>query len=303
MKGSIRNEAVGVKAGALALLTSVLWGGNPVVIKMGLDGVPPAAMAGMRFALGALTVWVGALFAGIALRVPASEWKGLAGLALLFALQIWLLNAGTEFTTASRSGVVVNIYPFFTALFAHLLVGDRLGLAKWSGVAFAFAGVVLLFWESLSFAETSYLLGDAMVALSGMLLGLRQVVIKRLVQGLNPYQVLFWQALLSLPLFAAWSAFFEADTEYVFSVGVLAGILYQGIVVAGLCFIILVFLLRHHSPGRLGVFSFITPVVGVLLSALLLDEAMSPYLLVGMGLVALGIVVANRVGRIQSGGA
>jgi len=291
----IRNEAVGLKAGALALLTSVLWGGNPVAIKMGLDGIPPAALAGLRFLLGALTVWVGAFFAGIALRVPKSEWNGLGGLALLFALQIWLLNAGTEHTTASRSGVVVNIYPFSTALFAHLLVGDRLGLGKWLGLSFSFMGVLLLFWESVSFVETSYLLGDAMVALSGILLGLRQVVIKRLVQGLNPYQVLFWQALLSLPLFAAWSVFFEVDFEYTFSTAVVAGVLYQGIAVAGLCFIILVFLLRHHSPGRLGVFSFATPVVGVLLSALLLDESLSPYLLASMGLVALGILVANRV--------
>ena len=292
---TIRNEAVGLEAGALVLLTSVLWGGNPVAIKMGLDGIPPAALAGLRFLLGALTVWVGALFAGIPLRVPKSEWKGLGGLALLFALQIWLLNAGTEHTTASRSGVVVNIYPFSTALFAHLLVGDRLGPGKWLGLGFSFMGVVLLFWESVSFAETGYLLGDAMVALSGILLGLRQVVIKRLVQGLNPYQVLLWQALLSLPLFAAWSAFFEADFEYNFSAAVVAGLLYQGIAVAGLCFIILVFLLRHHSPGRLGVFSFVTPVVGVLLSALLLDESLSPYVLASMGLVALGIVVANRV--------
>ena len=299
MTGPIRNEAVGLQAGALALLTAVLWGGNPVAIKMGLDGVPPAAMAGMRFALGALTVWVGALFAGIALRVPKSEWKGLAGLAVLFAAQIWLLNAGTAHTTASRSGVVINIYPFSTALFAHLLVGDRLGLGKWLGLGFSFVGVVLLFWESVLFAATDYLLGDALVAASGMLLGLRQVVIKRLVQDLNPYQVLFWQAMLSLPLFAAWSAFFEAEVEYVFSAAVVAGVLYQGIAVAGLCFIILVFLLRHHSPGRLGVFSFITPVVGVLLSALLLGEALSPYLLVSMGLVALGIVVANRVERAQ----
>lgn len=299
MSGQIRNEAVGLQAAALALLTSVLWGGNPVAIKMGLDGVPPAAMAGLRFALGALTVWVGALFAGIPLRVPRSEWKGLGGLALLFALQIWLLNAGTGYTTASRSGVVINIYPFSTALFAHLLVGDRLGLGKWLGLAFAFAGVVLLFWESVSFAATGYLLGDAMVAVSGLLLGLRQVVIKRLVQGLNPYQVLFWQAMLSLPLFAAWSIFFEAEAEYVFSGAVVAGILYQGIAVAGLCFIILVFLLRHHSPSRLGVFSFITPVVGVLLSAWLLGDELSPYLLVSMGLVAVGIIVANRVEHAQ----
>lgn len=291
----IRNEAVGLKAGALALLTSVLWGGNPVAIKVGLDGIPPAALAGLRFLLGALTVWVGALFAGIALRVPKSEWKGLGGLALLFALQIWLLNAGTEYTTASRSGVAVNIYPFSTALFAHLFVGDRLGLGKWLGLGFSFTGVLLLFWESVSFVETSYLLGDAMVALSGILLGLRQVVIKRLVQGLNPYQVLFWQALLSLPLFAVWNVFFEVDFAYTFSVAVIAGVLYQGIAVAGLCFIILVFLLRHHSPGRLGVFSFATPVVGVLLSALLLDESLSPHLLASMALVALGILVANRV--------
>ncbi|MCY4605496.1 MAG: DMT family transporter, partial [Gemmatimonadetes bacterium] len=249
------------------------------------------------FALGALTVWVGALFAGIQLRIPRSEWKGLGGLALLFALQIWLLNAGTQYTTASRSGVVVNIYPFFTALFAHLLVSDRLGWGQWFGLVISFAGVVLLFWESLALAETQYLLGDAMVAASGLLLGLRQVVIKRLVQGLNPYQVLFWQAVLSLPLFAAWSVLLESEAEYVLTGPVIAGVIYQGIVVAGLCFIILVFLLQHHSPGRLGGFGFATPVVGVLLSAALLDEAISPYLLASMGLVAVGIVVANWVER------
>ena len=297
MAAEIRNEAVGLQAGTLAFVTAVLWGGNPVAIKMGLDGVPPAAMAGLRFALGALTVWVGALFAGIRLRIPPGEWKGLGGLALLFALQIWLLNAGTQYTTASRSGVVVNIYPFSTALFAHLLVGDRLGLGRWFGLAISFVGVVLLFWESLALADTQYLLGDAMVAASGLLLGLRQVVIKRLVQGLNPYQVLFWQAILSLPLFAAWSALLESEAEYVLTGPVVAGILYQGIAVAGLCFIILVFLLQHHSPGRLGGFSFVTPVVGVLLSAALLGEAISPYLLASMGLVALGIVVANWIGR------
>jgi drug/metabolite transporter (DMT)-like permease len=61
----------------------------------------------------------------------------------------------------------------------------------------------------------------------------------------------------------------------------------------------LVFLLRHHSPSRLGIFSFVTPVVGVLLSAWLLGESLSPYLLVSMGLVAVGIVVANRIERAQ----
>ena len=57
----IRNEAVGLQAGALALLTSVLWGGNPVAIKMGLDGVPPAAMEpALSRALYPLFIMIGA---------------------------------------------------------------------------------------------------------------------------------------------------------------------------------------------------------------------------------------------------
>ena len=68
-----------------------------------------------------------------------------------------------------------------------------------------------------------------------------------------------------------------------------------GLVVAGLCFILLVFLIRDYSASRLGVFSFATPIVGVLLSAWLLGEEISPVLWMSVVLVALGIIIANRV--------
>ena len=47
-ESAIRNDAIGVRAGALALLMAVLWGGNTVAIKAGLVGLPPAAMAALR---------------------------------------------------------------------------------------------------------------------------------------------------------------------------------------------------------------------------------------------------------------
>jgi len=295
-ESAIRNDSIGVRAGALALLMAVLWGGNTVAIKAGLVGLPPAAMAALRFIIGALTVWVGALFVGIPVRVPRAVWQGLAGLGVLFTVQIWLLNAGTQYTTAGRSGVLINVYPFFLTLFSHFFIpGDRLTVAKSIGLVFSFSGVFLLFAESVSLADTDYVLGDLMVATSGMLLGLRHVVIKRLVQGLHPFQVLFWQAVLSLPIFAVWSLLFERDAHYEMSAAVVGGVLYQGLVVAGLCFILLVFLIRHHSASRLGVFSFATPIVGVLLSAWLLGEEISPVLWMSVVLVALGIIVANRV--------
>jgi drug/metabolite transporter (DMT)-like permease len=295
----VRNERIGLKAGSLALLAVVLWGGNSVSIKIGLEGMPPVAMAGARFLLGALTVAVGALLSGISLRVPTARWIGLAGLGLLFCVQIGLLNVGTHLTNASRSTVLICTYPFFTAFFAHFLIpGDRLSASKVTGLLLSFAGVVLIFAESLG---TGYLLGDALVLISGMLLGLRQVVIKRLVSGLHPFQVVFWQAALSLPVFAGVSGLFERDTVWELSMSVIGAVLFQGVVIAGFCFILMASLLKRHRASTLGAFGFVTPVFGVLLSVLLLGEELSPLLAASLVLVAIGIVVVNRDGGESRG--
>ncbi|NKB68759.1 MAG: EamA family transporter [Candidatus Latescibacteria bacterium] len=290
----MRNDRLTLKAGALALLAALLWGGNSVSIKLGLDGVPPAAMAGLRFLLGLIVVGGAALYWGIGVRIPRRQWAGLGGLAVLFIAQILTLNIGTDFTSGSRSTIAISTYPFFTALAAHLFIpGDRLSPGKVAGMLLAFAGVLLLFAEGL-FSDAGGLLGDAIVLASAVMLGLRQIVLKRLVQGLHTFQVLFWQAALSLPVFALISLLSEADQPYTWTWSVTAAVLYQGLVVAGFCFILWVSLLQRYSASRLGVVGFATPVLGVLLSALLLGDPLTWGLLGSMGLVALGIAVVNR---------
>ncbi|MFH1567676.1 MAG: DMT family transporter [Gemmatimonadota bacterium] len=291
---SYANERIGLRAGALALLASFLWGGNQIGIKAGLAGVPPIAMAGLRFGIGLAIVALAARLSGVSVRMQPGAWRGHLGLGVLFVVQIIALNAGTAHTNASRSTVLVTTYPFFTAFFAHLFIpGDRLDVPKVAGLGLAFAGVVLMFAGELGAGGASTALGDGIVLLSGMLLGLRQVVLKRLVHGLHPYQVLFWQALMGVPAFAALSWWLEGDATWAWSAGVAAGVLYQGVVVAGLCFILWVSLLSRHSASRLGVFSFSTPVVGVLLSALIMGDPLTPALLGAVGLVAAGIVAVN----------
>jgi len=297
------NERIGLSAGALALLASFLWGGNQIAIKAGLAGVPAIAMAGLRFSLGLLIVVAAARWAGVSVRMDRQRLWGHVGLGLLFIVQIIALNGGTQYTNASRSTVLITTYPFFTALFAHFLIpGDRLDLPKVMGLGLAFAGVVLMFAEGLAPGQGGYLLGGAIVLLSGMLLGLRQVVLKRLVHGQHPYQVLFWQALMGVPVFFALSWWWESEAAWVWTPGVVAGVLYQGVVVAGFCFILWVSLLRRHSASRLGVFGFSTPIVGVLFSAWIMGDPLTPMLVASVGLVALGIVAVNAdVGWLRRG--
>ncbi len=60
-----------------------------------------------------------------------------------------------------------------------------------------------------------------------------------------------------------------------------------------LCFLIWAWLLRRHSASRIAIFGFLSPLVGVALSAIVLGEPLTPTLLLSAAMVGAGIVVAN----------
>lgn len=291
---NVRNDHLNTKAALLNILTAILWGGNSVSIKLALAGIPPLCLAGIRFLLGGLVVLIWAKTLGLSLRLHPNERKGIAGLVLIFLTQIYLLNAGTQYTLASRSTIFISAYPFFTALFAHFFIpGDRISSGKIIGMILAFAGVLSVFAESIVLSNFQYLLGDILVLSSGMLLGARQVYLKRLTQNMHPGKVLIWQAAPSLPIFFALSALFETAPTHL-DMRILGGVLYQGLVVAGFCFILLTSLLQRYSASKLAVFGFITPVIGVVISNLLLGDPISLGIILSLALVGAGITIVNR---------
>jgi len=288
------NERLTLQATSLALLASMLWGGMHISVKIALTGVPPYALAGIRFIVGSIVVWIWTATIGIPLRLEKNERRGLIRLALLFVVQICFLYMGTHFTLAGRATILNSTHPFFTALFAHLmLTGDRLNRLKVTGIVLSFSGLILIFGESLVLKDFDYLLGDLLVLTSGVLLGFRFVYIKRLIQGIHPGKLLLYQGAFGIPLFFFLSFLFERNFQYQINAAVVAAILYQGVVVAGFCFILMTVLLRRFMASRLGVFGFVTPIVGVVFSNLLLGEGISTWIVASMLLVGIGIAVVN----------
>lgn len=294
-KPKIAADQPNAKVIALVLLLGLLWGGNSVSIKIGLQGVPPFALATMRFLLGfaAITLW--SLHQRVRLRLNPGELLPLIFVSVIFTLQITTLNLGTQITEASRSTVFISTYPFFTALFAHFWVpGDSLSVRKTVGITLAFGGVLLTFGGDLQFRAHDYLHGDLIVLLSGCLLGLRTVVTKLVIQSIHPYRLLFWLMVFSIPCFLISSLFLERGANFHFSVSGVSAIFYQGIVIAGFCFVSWTSILEQYSPSRLVVLFFVTPLFGVLLSYLLLGDAIGFALVVGACLVAYGIYLVNK---------
>jgi drug/metabolite transporter (DMT)-like permease len=288
------NERVTVRAAGIVIFTAILWGGNAVTIKIGLGGIPPLALAALRFALGSILVLIWSMVLRISLSLKKGELVPLIALGALFILQIYLLNKGTQLTLAGRSAIFISTYPFFTALFAHLFIpGDRISRQKVIGMILAFTGVVLVFAESFLAGVLVHVAGDLLVLASAVLLGARLIYIKSLTQNTHPGKVLLWQAAFGIPAFVLLSLAFEASWRYRFDGDVIAAVLYQGLVVAGVCFIIQTTLFRRYAASRLAAFGFITPVAGVILSNLLLSEPITPAIVASLILVAAGISIVN----------
>lgn len=264
-----------------------------MAVKLGLEAFPPLWSGLLRFTLGCLCVLAWARYARIRLLPEPGEWRVLLGLGVLFTAQIAVMNFGFGATTAANSSVLIASNPLFGMLFAHFLVpGDRVSPARAAGAAIAFAGVALVLTRGAGLAGPGA--GDWLVLGSAGLLGLRLALSGRVLRRMNEVRLTFWQMLVSLPLFAAGALAWEEIRWDRVDGAVVAGILYQGVVVAGLAFTVNFYLIRRYPPSVMISFNFVAPVAGVVLGLAILGEHLTAGLAGGMALVALGLSLIAR---------
>jgi drug/metabolite transporter (DMT)-like permease len=284
-----------LKGAAMAVLISLLWGANTVVIKMGLEDAPPLRLAWMRFVVGGVVIclwaWATGRFAGF--RIEPAEWRPLIVLGLLFSVQMTATNVGTWLTSASHASVLLNLYAVHTVVLAHFLIpGDRLTVRKLAGVIIAYSGIVLLGARQVTRGSPT-LLGDVVVTVAGVLLAERTIYLARAVQRLDAVKLLLTQAVVGTALFVVVSALVEpAQTRW--SLRLAGSIAYQGVLISGFNFVVNLALLRRYRPSALSAFFLTQPIFGVIAAALVAGDPLTLDLLVACAAVAVGIGLTSR---------
>ena len=280
---------------AAAVLISLLWGANSVVIKLGLEDTPPLRLAGMRVVVGGMVIclWAWATGRFAAFRIERWEWRPLAVLGLLFSVQMGATNIGTWLTSASHATVLVNLYAVHTVVLAHFMIpGDRLSVRKLGGVLVAYSGIVALFVSQWSHGAPT-LLGDVIVTVAGILLAERTVYLARAVQRLDPVKLLLAQAVVGAACFGLASFLFEPATTR-WTARLAASIAYQGVLISGFNFVVNLALLRDYRPSALSAFFLTQPIFGVVAAALVAGDPLTPVLVLACVTVAAGIGLTYR---------
>ncbi len=280
----------------LAVLVHSLWGGNPVAVKIGIEVFPPFWSGFVRFAIGISCIALWARAKGVRMWPERHEWRPFIPLSIMFFVQISLMNVGFKLTDGAVASVLTSTYPMFAAVTAHfMLQDDRLTMVKASGLAVAFVGVSVILTRDIDLNSMAWLeLGSLVILCHAAMLGFRMIYSAKLIRQIDPFRVMSWQMILSLPAFALAGSLSETIAWHNLSWQPIMALLYQGVVIAGFGFMINAILMKRYSPSLMLSFGFISPISGVLLSLWLLSETLSWQIVAGMAFVGFGLVIIAR---------
>ncbi len=298
MTSTGRRAAIDPLAIGILVVCCALWGLGQVAVKVGLQSFPPLWQAGLRSLAATALVVAWSLWRGIALfRRDGTLGAGLLA-GLLFAGEFACIYAGLQFTSASRLTVFLYLSPFVVALgMPFIAPGECLSRSQWAGLAVAFAGVALAFSEGWTRPSAGPLqwLGDLLGIAAAVLWGATTLAIRATrLATVAPEKTLAYQLAVSGLTLVALALLSGERWPDGLETLPMAALAYQVIVIAFATYLAWFWLIAHYPATRLASFTLLTPVAGLLFGVLLLDEALTPQLLLALAGVCLGIWRVNR---------
>lgn len=271
----------------LALLVTLIWGLNFVVIKVGLDGLPPMLLGALRFILVAFP-------AVFFIRRPQLPWRWLIAYGSTISLGqfAFLFEAMHNGMPPGLASLVLQSQAFFTMVFAALFLGERLRSASVFGLLVAAGGLALIGSENDSHVP---LLALLLTLCGGACWAMGNIITRRF-GNIDLMALVIWGGLVPPLPFLGLSWYLEGPElieSSLRNIGLssILSLVYLAVIATMLGYGLWSRLLSRYPAGKVAPFSLLVPVVGLTSSALLLDERLSAIQCWGGLLVMLGLLI------------
>ncbi len=284
---------------AILLLTTLFWGSSFAAAKYALAELAPLSLASLRFVISALLYALVFLLAPrTRARIDRQDWPGMIGLAMLgVTLHFWVQYTAIAMTTATNASLIIATSPLAVAILSSLLFRSRLGRNQLLGIIVSYAGVILVVTKGSlsSLWDSGYLLGNGIMVLNAFGWALFTVLGGRMAGKYPPFAVAAWVGIIGaiglLPL--GLQAGLVTQLPQLSLAGWVAVLF-----LATFCTVIgyagWYYALARLDASRTAAFQYLQPLYTMILSSLLLAEAITWHILLGGMLIVSGLVLAGR---------
>ena len=274
------------------VLLSLLWGYTWVIAKQALDFAPPFTLTFMRVFGGALALFVALKLLRQPLRLEAPRLVLLISLCQVSGFML-LQTFSLKFGAAGKTAVLVYTMSIWTLLMAWPILGERVRGAQWLAVGGILTGLLLIIepWDlQAGWLSNSFGIGAAMCWAMGT------VLVKKLRRRSNVslLSLTAWSNLIgSLPVALIASLVDEPPVHWAPEfIGIM---LVLTLISTAFCWWLWTSILDRVPAWEASLLVLGTPVIAIICSRAILDEAFSRYEIAGILLIGGGLLLLSFV--------
>ena len=272
----------------------LIWGTNFSLVKVALRDFPEVAFNAMRMLTSGI-VFV-AVIASSRARPAFSrtDWFRLVFLGIVgtFLYQLMFVG-GLKRTSAGNASLIVGASPIIIALMSSLAGHERVAPKRWFGVALGFAGLYFVVGHRADWSPAS-LAGDGMVIASMLFWATYSVAAQPLLKRYSPLAVTGTSFSIGAALYLLFTAPLLIKIDWPAISGSSWVLMFLSALLAlNVSYVIWYTGLQKLGGTRTSMYSYLTPIVAMIVAALWLGEPVSGNQMIGAVAILTGLLITR----------
>lgn len=286
------------KAIIALIIANTIWGAAAPIFKWSLLSTPPFTLALLRFSLGALILLP---FLKGNFHVAKKDIFKLVMLSIFgVTINIAFFFMGLRMASSINAPIIASSGPIFIILFGILFLKDKIKKKTLLGGFLGLLGViVIVVIPSLEKGFNTSFLGNIFFVVATLGTVIHAIISKKIVPNYNPLTIVFWSFVIGsigfLPMFL--NEVNSVGFLPVINMQSLFGIIFGAMLASACAYFLQTWALKKMPVEDVGLFTYMDPVIAIIIAYPLLGEAPTIHFFIGSLLVFLGIYIAE--GRLH----
>ena len=281
-----------LRAILMGISFALMWSSAFASARIIVAYAPPLASLSLRFFVSGV---IGVLIAkdlGQSFRLSRNQWRA----TIIFGICQNALYLGLNFVAmqtveASLASIIASTMPLMVALAGWIIFRDRLRWLAVAGLIAGTVGVALIMGARLQAGGDLW--GIALCVVGAVALTVATLSVRGASSGGNLVMIVGLQMFVGAIVLAVASALLEWPFTVTMSRPLVLAFIYTTLVPGLLATIVWFSLVNHIGAIKAATFHFLNPFFGVAVAAVLLGEKIGPLDILGVAIIAAGILAVQ----------